>query len=554
MYTLIAMLEDQKQKDFLQKYSDINRKMEEDETAAKAAVLGMQYVNLSHFPVDLNAMATFTKAQAEECRAAVFFKEGNDLKVGSADPKNSALKTRLENLRRQHAYKASVYLISQSSLDQMLKLYDKIAKPKERESEVLEVKKEEKYAEALKNLEDQSKQFSATQILAVLLGAAWQAKASDIHIEPEEHLLKVRFRLDGVLNDAARLAKEYQKSVISRIKILSKLKLNIEDAPQDGRFSYDLAGAPSDVRVSILPSAYGESVVMRLLATQASLLKLDDLGLTGRSYEIIRGELYKPNGMIITTGPTGSGKTTTLYAFLNQLNKPGVKIITLEDPVEYKLEGINQTPINPSTGLTFASGLRSILRQDPDVIMVGEIRDQETAEVALQASLTGHMVFSTLHTNDAAGAIPRLINMGVKPFVIAPGLNAIIAQRLVRKLCTACKQKVHPDPFTLTKVKEILAAIPKAANVRLPKPEEFIFYHAIGCEKCGNSGFKGRIGIYEVIERSDAIEKLIMASAGTSEIQKAAIADGMITMRQDGILKVLEGVTEIEEVFRVTGE
>ncbi len=553
MYTLGVMLTTgPKQKDFLQKYGEINRKMEEDEAAAAAARQGLQYINLSHFPADLNAVAIFTKEQAEESGSVVFFKEGNDLKIGSVDPSGAVLKVLLKNLAEKHSYKTTVYLISKSSFEQWFKYYEKIVKPKPVESDILQVGAEENYTQAMKSLEQGPATRSATEILAIILGAASNLKASDIHFEPEEKFIKVRFRLDGILTDQLHLSKEYQKAIISRIKILSKLKLNVDNVPQDGRFSYNLEGSPSDVRVSVLPSAYGESVVMRLLATSATLLKLDDLGLTGKSYEIIKEELYKPNGMIITTGPTGSGKTTTLYAFLNQLNEPGVKIITLEDPVEYKLEGIIQTPINSASGMTFASGLRSILRQDPDVIMVGEIRDQETAETALQAALTGHVVFSTLHTNDAAGAIPRLINMGAKPFVIAPGLNAIIAQRLVRRLCPACKREVKLDPFLLEKARKLLSAIPKAAAA--PIPEKLTFYGAGGCEKCGHTGYSGRIGIYEVIGRSDRLEKLIMQSAGTAEIRKVAIQDGMVTMGQDGLLKALQGITDVEEVFRVTGE
>jgi type II secretory ATPase GspE/PulE/Tfp pilus assembly ATPase PilB-like protein len=293
---------------------------------------------------------------------------------------------------------------------------------------------------------------------------------------------------------------------------------------------------------------------MRLLVAQAKTLELTELGMNEPTFKIIQRELAKPNGMIITTGPTGSGKTTTLYAFLNFLNTSGVKIITLEDPVEYKLEGISQTPIATDKGMTFAIGLRSILRQDPDVIMVGEIRDQETAEVALQAALTGHVVLSTLHTNDAAGAIPRLSNMGVKPYTIAPGMNAIIAQRLVRKLCPDCKQETKLDPFMMTQVKEILSAIPKNSGVIVPADSEWKFYHSTGCDKCGKSGYHGRVGIYEVIAKTDAIEKMIFAEANASDIKKAAIADGMVTMAQDGMLKVLAGLTDVEEVLRVAQE
>ncbi len=431
-------------------------------------------------------------------------------------------------------------------------MYDKVARPKTIEQDVLHISKDQDYISELKILEDETKTFSATEILEKILGAAEKYKASDIHIEPEDHLIKVRVRLDGVLSDVLHLPKTYQKSLISRIKILSKLKLNVEDVPQDGRFSYDIQQHLTDVRVSMLPSAYGEGVVMRLLATQAISLKLDDLGFIGRARDAIMAELNKPNGMIITTGPTGSGKTTTLYAFLNQLNEPGVKIITLEDPVEYKLEGISQTPISPSKGMTFASGLRSILRQDPDIIMVGEIRDQETAEVALQAALTGHIVLSTLHTNDAAGAVPRLLNMGVKPFVIAPAMNAIIAQRLVRRICQDCKQEIKLDPFMLEKVRGILKQIPKTAGIEVPKDPKF--FHGVGCDKCNHTGYKGRVGIYEVIQKTEAIEKLIFAEANTLEIKKTAIAEGMVTMIQDGMLKASMGITDVEEVLRVAQE
>ena len=288
---------------------------------------------------------------------------------------------------------------------------------------------------------------------------------------------------------------------------------------------------------------------MRLLGTQAAALKLDDLGFTGRSYDIIKNELYKPNGAIITTGPTGSGKTTTLYAFLNQLNEEGVKIITLEDPVEYRPEGINQTPIDASTGMSFASGLRAILRQDPDIIMVGEIRDQETAETAFQAALTGHVVLSTLHTNDAAGAIPRLLNMGVKPFVVSPALNAVIAQRLVRRLCTVCRREAQLSADVMEQVKKTLAVIPAAAKVDVPK--DLKFFSAPGCDACHSTGYKGRIGVYEVIAKTEAIDKLIIAVASSSEIKRVAIEEGMVTMAQDGLLKALAGITDVEEVFRV---
>ncbi len=544
----MQLQDEQKQKDFLKKFTGANRKMEEDQASARSFSLKVPYIDLSSFPVDLGAMALWTEQQSKDANALPFYKEGNDVRVGTTDPQNAVLKDLVEKLKEEK-FKVTVYLISNSSLDQMFGMLPKVIRPKVFSEEKVEISKDTKYSEQLKSLEG-GNALPATKMLEIIFGAAREHGSSDIHIEPEEKVVKVRYRVDGVLQDMAKLPKTDQATIVSRVKILSKLKLNVDNVPQDGRLSFFTSGEPTDVRVSLLPSVYGEGIVMRVLSNQAVSLHLDDLGFVGHSYDLIKNELQKPNGMIITTGPTGSGKTTTLYAFLNQLNEPGVKIITLEDPVEYKLEGVNQTPIGG--GLTFASGLRSILRQDPDVVMIGEIRDQETADVALQAALTGHVVLSTLHTNDAAGAIPRLINMGVKPFVIAPGMNAIIAQRLVRRLCPDCKKETQLDPFLLQKVQQILKDISPKAEAKIPDPLKF--FAAPGCDKCNHTGYKGRIGIYEVIVKSDSLEKLILAGAGSGEIKKKMIEEGMVTMMQDGLLKALQGITDVEEVFRVTQE
>jgi type IV pilus assembly protein PilB len=545
--------QDEKQKRFLEAYKDINRKQEEDKTASEAVAQGFEYINLSGFPIDLQAMALISEEDSKAMQAVVFYKEGLDVRIAALDPKNPAVLAFAKTLQDKKL-RPKIYYISKTSYQQTQELYSKVARPKAVESEVLKITPGTVYSKQLEVLANPPAELPATKIIEILLGAAIELRASDIHVEPEELFVKVRFRVDGVLQDVVHIPKAVQRMIISRLKIISKLKLNVNDVPQDGRFSFDLKGALTDVRVSMLPSAYGEGVVMRLLVAQAKTLELTELGMNEPTFKIIQRELAKPNGMIVTTGPTGSGKTTTLYAFLNFLNTSGVKIITLEDPVEYKLEGISQTPIATDKGMTFAIGLRSILRQDPDVIMVGEIRDQETAEVALQAALTGHVVLSTLHTNDAAGAIPRLSNMGVKPYTIAPGMNAIIAQRLVRKLCPDCKQETKLDPFMMTQVKEILSAIPKNSGVIVPAEGEWKFYHSTGCDKCGKSGYHGRVGIYEVIAKTDAIEKMIFAEANASDIKKSAIADGMITMAQDGMLKVLSGVTDVEEVLRVAQE
>jgi type II secretory ATPase GspE/PulE/Tfp pilus assembly ATPase PilB-like protein len=320
--------------------------------------------------------------------------------------------------------------------------------------------------------------------------------------------------------------------------------------PQDGSFHITYDGMQVDIRVSVIPSAFGESIVMRLLRQDNENLEFDDLGITGLGLERLLQEMEKPNGMILTTGPTGSGKTTTLYAILNELNEPGVKIITLEDPVEYRINGITQTPIDANAGMTFATGLRAILRQDPDIVMVGEMRDLETSETAAQAALTGHLVLSSLHTNDAASAIPRLLDLGIKPFILAPAINAIIAQRLIRKICLKCKKEYILDPALRGRVEMILSAIPKNSQVKVPKILKF--YHSPGCEACNGLGYKGRIGVYEVFTMNEKLERLIHKEASTSEIRNQAIEDGMLTMAQDGLLKAVAGITDVEEVFRVT--
>ncbi len=532
---------------------DLNRKMQEEETQGKAGSLGLPYIDLHHFPVDLSVLGIFTEDEAKEMGAVPFYKELNDLRVGVTQPRHPLLLEKVAELSKKN--KVTLYFISQKSLQQTLKFYSKVARPKILADESVRVEKQEDYGKLLDLLksEDEQKKINGSGLLEIIFGAGMFYKSSDIHIEPEDHFVKLRFRVDGVLQDMLHISKDLQRTIVTRIKILSKLKLNVDNIPQDGRITFHYLGKAIDVRVSTLPSAYGEEIVMRLLGTGATSLKLKDLGFSDQALSVLERQLQKPNGMIITTGPTGSGKTTSLYAFLNQLNEPGVKIITLEDPVEYKLEGIVQTPIDHNVDFDFAKGLRAILRQDPDIVMVGEIRDQETAEVAMQAALTGHMVFSTLHTNDAAGAIPRLLNMGIKAFVVAPALSAVLAQRLVRRLCQTCKKPALLAPGVMEKIQYILKQIPADAGVKLPK--DLQFYHASGCDQCRHLGYQGRVGIYEVLENTEAVQKLILAeNTSMAEFKKIAVSQGMITMTQDGLLKALEGVTDVEEVFRVAGE
>ncbi|HVY68098.1 MAG TPA: GspE/PulE family protein [Patescibacteria group bacterium] len=536
-----------------QSLADLNRKMQEEETQAQAASLGLPYIDLHNFPVDLSVLGIFSEDEAKTMGAVPFFKDQSDLRIGTVSPGQPLLREKLAELGKKN--KVSLYFISPKSLEQTLRFYGKVLRPHPAGEEVVRVQREENYPELLRLLQEEEKQKekTASQLLEIIFGGGVYYKASDIHLEPEEHFMKLRYRIDGVLQDMLHLVKGLQRTLVTRIKILAKLKLNVENVPQDGRISFYYLGQPIDVRVSVLPSAYGEELVLRLLGTGATGLKLADLGLSEQGRALVERQIQKPNGMIITTGPTGSGKTTTLYAFLNELNEPGVKIITLEDPVEYKLEGIVQTPIDHNVDFDFAKGLRAILRQDPDIVMVGEIRDQETAETAMQAALTGHLVFSTLHTNDAAGAIPRLLNMGIKPFVAAPALSLVIAQRLVRRLCQNCKIQTPLSPQLLERVNRILGQIPKTAGVKLPpKP---VFYHAPGCDQCQHLGYRGRVGIYELMENTETVQKLILAqNTSIAEFKKIAVEQGMITMVQDGLLKALAGLTDVEEVFRVAGE
>ena len=421
-------------------------------------------------------------------------------------------------------------------------------------------------AQKIKNVSDFKEEIEAsltkriTDVLEIILGGGIFLDVSDIHIEPREEDAKLRIRIDGILEDVLLFDKKVYENLISRIKLLSGIKLNITDRPQDGRFSVlmdEIAGEEYkaraiEIRSSTLPAEYGESIVLRLLNPK-SLIEIETLGLRKDLLEIFNQEIKKPNGMIIVTGPTGSGKTTTLYAFLKKIQKPEIKVITIEDPIEYHLEGISQTQVDSRAGYDFANGLKSIMRQDPDVILVGEIRDLETASIALQAALTGHLVLTTLHTNDAAGTIARLQALGEKPVNIAPAINIVIAQRLVRKVCKECSKIEKSPPSILEKIKKELRGIPKdikipelRAGLKIPK--------AKGCKDCNFTGYRGRLGIFETFLVDDEMENFILTSPSISSLRKKVIEKGMVTMKQDGLIKVLEGITTVEEVERVTGE
>jgi len=410
----------------------------------------------------------------------------------------------------------------------------------------------------IKNVSDFKKRVEAsltksvTEVLENILAGAISLDSSDIHFEPKEEKIKIRIRIDGVLQDLIFFEEKLYETILSRVKLLSGLKFNITDQPQDGRFSVVIGQATVEIRTSTLPAEYGESIVLRILNPK-NLIDMEVLGLRRDLFSLFQKEIKKPNGMIIVTGPTGSGKTTTLYAFLRKIHRPEIKIITIEDPIEYHLKEAAQTQVDPKRGYDFASGLKSIMRQDPDVILVGEIRDLETAKIAVQAALTGHLVLTTLHTNDAAGTIARLVNLGAKPTDIGPAINMTVAQRLVRKVCGQCSKMEKANPQESKKIKAGLKGISKEAAapklgtaLKIPRTK--------GCKNCNYTGYRGRIGIFEAFLVDDKMEEFILNNPSTAALKKEAVKRGMVTMYQDGLIKVLGGATTLEEVERVAAE
>ncbi|KKT71561.1 MAG: General secretory pathway protein E [Candidatus Uhrbacteria bacterium GW2011_GWE2_45_35] len=536
---------------------DVRLKEKEEEAQVKAQSLGLPYVNLKGFPISPEALSLVSEEQSTALKVVCFLHTGSEIRVAAVNPEDEKIKELLFQLTERYKANGAIYQITEESFRLAKKAYANLPKIKLIIKGVKITDTElEKFQSAMATFADIQKTVqgaSVTDVMTIVIAAALKFDSSDIHVEAEEHQIVVRYRLDGVLQEVASLPHEAWKRIISRIKLVSGLKINITENPQDGRFTIFMKNGDTDVRVSTIPTNWGESVVMRILKPTAVDVPFVSLGWRPALEKKILREIEKPHGMIVTTGPTGSGKTTTLYAILKKLNQPGVKIITLEDPIEYKVEGLNQSQIDQSKNYTFAAGLRSILRQDPDIIMVGEIRDLETADTAINAALTGHLLLSTVHTNSASGALPRFLSMGVKPFLLAPSLNAIVGQRLVRKVCEKCKVEDAQAPERLEEIKKILGEISPASGETIPDLTQLKFYKGTGCPLCNNTGYKGRIGIYEVIIMDDAIRASLSDKISEYEVQKLALTQGMVTMAQDGLLKAIDGVTSIEEVFRVTG-
>jgi type IV pilus assembly protein PilB len=539
---------------------------DEELTKISAQASGVPYVNLTSIAVLPDVLSKLPKSSAETYMAVPFGDMQGRLAVAMLDPTNVQA---IDFLSRKIGHSVAAFMASRASLEHVLGQYrSDVSADVSAAIEGVNVDSiaaaDQKAKTDPKALQTLVQDAPITRALNAILDYAAQSGASDIHIEPREKDLAVRYRIDGILQESMTLPKSVEPALISRIKILSNLKIDEHRVPQDGQFQIRSGNKDIDLRIAIAPVVHGEQVVIRLLDKSSTVLTLDSLGFRGRAYRMINEGIHKPHGMTLSTGPTGSGKSTTMYAVISAIKDVTINIVTLEDPVEYKMDGINQMQVNNEVGLTFAGGLRSILRQDPNVVMVGEIRDKETADLAVQAALTGHLVLSTLHTNSAAGVLPRMLDMQIEPFLIASTINTVIGQRLVRKLCEKCREPYHSSELETGIVNTTLKGIlPKtkaemAAHAEdlgyddLPLVTEnaYTLYRPKGCTNC-TGGYKGRIGIYEVFAMNPAMEKLLLNHATSSDIQAQAEADGMITMKQDGYLKMLTGITSLEEVARV---
>lgn len=538
----------------------VDKKIIDEEllTHSIAYVSGVPYVNLTSTIITQEVLALLSADTAERFMAVPLAEVQNRLAIAMIDANNVQAVDYLANVIQRPI---KVFMASETSVRHILEQYKTDLSTVD---EAAEVSQTESQATTAANVKTIVQDSPISRALSTILEYAIKTRASDIHVEPLETVLMIRFRIDGVLREVMKLPKSIEPALVSRIKILSELKIDEHRVPQDGQFGVNVSGKEVDLRIAISPVIWGEQVVIRLLDKTGNTFDLQEMGYAGRALRAIRKGVHRPNGMVLTSGPTGSGKSTSLYALIKEIKDESINIVTLEDPVEYKMSGVNQIQVNADVGLTFASGLRSILRQDPDVVMVGEIRDAETANLAVQAALTGHLVFSTLHTNSAAGVLPRLLDMGIEPFLIASTVNTVIGQRLVRRIAkkrdiyqsTAIEtQNIHATiGHLLPKTKEEVASVSEDLGYEsLPLAEQASYDLAAGKDTpVSPGGYSGRAGLYEVMDISEEIQKLITTRATSAEIQRMAIEQGMVTMKQDGYMKALAGVTTLEEVNRVT--
>ncbi len=550
----------------------VDRGIITDEDATKLIAMGSNtpYVDLSKITIPQSVLDIIPRDVAQTYMAVAFGMVDGKLNVAMVDPQNLQA---VDFLSRKTGYSINPFLAPTQQIDTWISSYTSNISEEvgealgdtenaEANEETAQISKKNQ-----KSIETIVQDAPITRALNTIFEYAINSKASDIHIEPREKSVKVRFRIDGMLQEVMSLPKTTEAALVSRIKILSNLKIDEHRIPQDGQAQYRTKGKEVDMRIAIAPISFGEQIVIRLLDKSEGLFDLDNLGFKGRALRLLNKTISKPYGMILSTGPTGSGKSTTLYAIIQKIKSGKINIVTLEDPVEYKIDGVNQMQVNNAVGLTFANGLRSILRQDPNVIMVGEIRDHETADLAVQSSLTGHLVLSTLHTNSAAGVLPRLLDMGIEPFLIASTINIVMGQRLVRRVCVKCRKPLQATEAAVNMInKQIGHLLPRTPEEAKKITEDlgyeglpmfsqnaYTLYKGEGCADC-TDGFKGRVGIYELFEMDKTIEQLLLKQATSSVIQRQAQQNGMLTMQQDGLMKAIIGITTIEEVARVSSD
>lgn len=541
---------------------ELRAKEEEELAEILSHKYGVGYVNLAKLPISADSLLTIPEHVAKEHQVAPFAIVGKRLSIGAVAPQEQHVKDLAEALQKEKGFIVSLFMVSHDSLEKAWSRYNDINFATKSKKGALDIpsdeiedflKSEHKIDDVKKEIDDAlglDNTHKTSRILVLILAGALSLKSSDVHIEPEEDFVQIRYRLDGVLTEVTRFEHSTYHLILSRVKLLSGIKLNIKENSQDGRFSINIDEDEIEIRTSTLPGAYGESIVMRILNPHSLDVKLEDMGIPDKLYKIFMDEINKPNGMILTTGPTGSGKTTTLYSFMKKIQSTEYKIITIEDPIEYHLPGITQTQVEVSKGYTFAQGLRSALRQDPDIMMVGEIRDNETADIAINSALTGHLVFSTLHTNNAAGTFTRLIDLGMNPSIIPSALNVAIAQRLVRRLCKECATKIPLEGAQRERVMKVVEKM-RRRGLFDEKLDVTTHYKAVGCKECHNFGYRGRIGIFEAILKSKKIEEVVRMSPSEREIQEAAEDQGLMTLQEDGVTKMLQGMTSLEELERV---
>jgi type II secretory ATPase GspE/PulE/Tfp pilus assembly ATPase PilB-like protein len=559
----MALFDEEKQN----KQLDELRKQEEEqlvETLSESKY-GLPYIDLYRLGIDNEALRTISEKDSREMNVAPFKLFGKNIFIAVRVPSEDLIKRLKDDMERKSLV-PTFYMASAGSINKVWDRYKEISMAESSQvggidisgavlrETVAKIEKIQDIQKMVAEALEGKKAHKISHLLEIILAGAIAIKASDIHIEAEKERGRLRIRLDGVLQDVNFFALDIYRLLNSRIKLLSGMKLTSTVA-QDGRFNIEEGDEEISIRTSLIPGAYGESIVMRILDPKSIQVKLEDMGIESRLFSVIESAISKPNGMILVTGPTGSGKTTTLYAFLRKIYSPEIKIITIEDPIEYHLTGVTQTQTNDEKGYTFMEGLRSALRQDPDVVMVGEIRDHETAEIAVQSALTGHIVFSTLHTNNAAGVIPRFIDLGVNPKILVSALTLSIAQRLVRKLCPICKKEKETTPEEIKTLKSIIEGMTaegkKISDYGINEEAPIKLFAAVGCDKCNMTGYKGRMGIFEAIQTTEAIEKIMPENPSEREIKKVASTQGILSMRQDGLVKMLSGITSIEEVQSV---